>query len=218
MATVTPQTAAVSSGVDVPTSVPNDATLPASTVANVGPAKTSQSIDPIAVLKRVENLRKWQEEEHKKLFQAHEDQMQQLRMQQERHSKLLTNNFTNLAANPASNSTSSANLVEQPVSHTSSAKLNLADKINMLTQEFKQKKYNLQYNYNNEYDDDEDDDEEDEESGHSLEEEVSQEESRANLTENDLIELIRRQIKQKNFKLDTFVDNYDEMNDEDRLG
>ena len=33
------------------------------------------------------------------------------------------------------------------------------------------------------------------------------------MSENDLIEMIRRQIKQKNFKLESFIDNYDEMTD-----
>ncbi len=41
----------------------------------------SSNIDPIAVLKRVENLKKWQEEEQKKLLQAHEEQLQQIRLQ-----------------------------------------------------------------------------------------------------------------------------------------
>ena len=39
-------------------------------------------LDPIAVLKRVDDLRKWQEEEKMKLLQAHEDQMQQFRIEQ----------------------------------------------------------------------------------------------------------------------------------------
>ncbi len=45
-------------------------------------ATYKSNIDPIAVLKRVEDLRKWQEEEKMKLLKAHEDQMQQFRMEQ----------------------------------------------------------------------------------------------------------------------------------------
>ena len=40
------------------------------------------NLDPMAVLKRVEDLRRWQEEEKMKLLQAHEDQMQQFRIEQ----------------------------------------------------------------------------------------------------------------------------------------
>lgn len=40
------------------------------------------NLDTIAVLKRVEQLKKWQEDEKMKLLQAHEDQMQQFRIEQ----------------------------------------------------------------------------------------------------------------------------------------
>jgi hypothetical protein len=42
----------------------------------------SANIDPIAVLKRVENLRKWQEEEQKKLLKAHEEYMKKIQTEQ----------------------------------------------------------------------------------------------------------------------------------------
>ncbi len=42
----------------------------------------STNIDPIAVLKRVENLRKWQEEEQKKLLKAHEEYMKKIQSEQ----------------------------------------------------------------------------------------------------------------------------------------
>ena len=45
-------------------------------------ASYKSTLDPIAVLKRVEELRKWQEEEKLKLLKAHEDQMQQFRIEQ----------------------------------------------------------------------------------------------------------------------------------------
>ena len=48
--------------------------------ANCGQVRAG--LDPIAVLKRVDDLRKWQEEEKMKLLQAHEDQMQQFRIEQ----------------------------------------------------------------------------------------------------------------------------------------
>ena len=48
--------------------------------ANCGHVRAG--LDPIAVLKRVDDLRKWQEEEKMKLLQAHEDQMQQFRIEQ----------------------------------------------------------------------------------------------------------------------------------------
>lgn len=58
-----------------------------STMASASSASSllSSNIDPIAVLKRVENLKKWQEEEQKKLLQAHEEQLQQIRMQKVMH-------------------------------------------------------------------------------------------------------------------------------------
>ena len=42
----------------------------------------SANLDPIAVLKRVENLRKWQEEEQKKLLKAHEEYMKKIQTEQ----------------------------------------------------------------------------------------------------------------------------------------
>ena len=48
-------------------------------------SSTKQNLDPLAVLKRVEELRKWQEDEKMKLLQAHEDQMQQFRIEQVNH-------------------------------------------------------------------------------------------------------------------------------------
>lgn len=64
-----------------------------SNMAQPPPAKSASyksNLDPMAVLKRVEDLRKWQEEEKLKLLQAHEDQMQQFRVEQVR---LLTTLF-----------------------------------------------------------------------------------------------------------------------------
>ena len=60
--------------------------LSSSTMASASASSLlSSNIDPIAVLKRVENLKKWQEEEQKKLLQAHEEQLQQIRMQKVMH-------------------------------------------------------------------------------------------------------------------------------------
>ena len=42
----------------------------------------TSNLDPIAVLKRVEDLRKWQEEEKNKLMQAHEDHMLKFKLEQ----------------------------------------------------------------------------------------------------------------------------------------
>ena len=50
--------------------------------ASVKQANYKSNLDPLAVLKRVEDLRKWQEEEKMKLLKAHEDQMQQFRIEQ----------------------------------------------------------------------------------------------------------------------------------------
>ena len=81
------------------------------------------------------------------------------------------------------------------------------------------KKLNLQYNYANDYEE-----EEEEETDSSNQSDEAQgvadhspnqsgESLSPNLNESELIELIRRQIKQKNFKLESFVDNYDELSD-----
>ncbi len=54
----------------------------ASGMPGVRAASYKANLDPVAVLKRVEDLRRWQEEERLKLLQAHEDQMRQLRLEQ----------------------------------------------------------------------------------------------------------------------------------------
>jgi hypothetical protein len=54
----------------------------ASGMPGVRAASYKANLDPVAVLKRVEDLRRWQEEERLKLLQAHEDQMHQLRLEQ----------------------------------------------------------------------------------------------------------------------------------------
>ena len=177
--------------------------------------------------------------------------------QKERHSKLLNNNYSNNS--PLINSTSNGinhmldsnnSLTSQDPSsssnhhhhHHQTSKVNLVDKINILTQEFKMKKLNSQYNYANGYDDDDDDEDDGDEvngayskkendSGRASSVAFSLEHPQAlqlpnfkstlldeclndtSLNESDLIELIRRQIKQKNFKLESFIDNYDELND-----
>lgn len=58
-------------------------------------SQSSSSLDTAAVLKRVEDLRKWQEEQQNELFQAHESQMQHFRSEQERISKLISSNQLN---------------------------------------------------------------------------------------------------------------------------
>ncbi len=55
---------------------------PESMPGHVKQANYKSNLDPMAVLKRVEELRKWQEEEKMKLLKAHEDQMQQFRIEQ----------------------------------------------------------------------------------------------------------------------------------------
>lgn len=67
-----------------------DQELLGSQVPSVKSAAYKSNLDPMAVLKRVEELRRWQEEEKMKLLQAHEDQMNQFRMEQERLTKQVT--------------------------------------------------------------------------------------------------------------------------------
>ena len=50
--------------------------------SNSSSSFTSSNIDPIALLKRVEDMRKWQEEQKNMLLQAHEDNLQQFRLEQ----------------------------------------------------------------------------------------------------------------------------------------
>jgi centromere protein J len=65
-------------------------------------SSTRGSVDPVAILMRIEKLRKWQEEEEKKLWQTHEDQIQQLQLEHEQKAKLISS-----AANSVANESSS---------------------------------------------------------------------------------------------------------------
>jgi hypothetical protein len=156
----------------------------------------------------------------------------------------VNNNLIDPHVEPMSNH-SNSNTSNNISANNLSSKTNLTDKINILTQEFKMKKLNLQYNYTNGYDDEDDEDDGDDDmvngrvyhneksdsgrasAAYSLENPHTQLPTfkappatlldeclnDTSLNESDLIELIRRQIKQKNFKLESFVDNYDELND-----
>lgn len=53
-----------------------------STSSSSSSSSTSSNVDPIALLKRVEDMRKWQEEQKNMLLQAHEDNLQQFRLEQ----------------------------------------------------------------------------------------------------------------------------------------
>jgi hypothetical protein len=75
-----------------------------STTDNNATSTTSTAIDPITVLKRVEDMRKWQEEQKNMLLQAHEDNLQQFRLEQERISKLLSSSQLLTAATTISTS------------------------------------------------------------------------------------------------------------------